>query len=424
MRRLPEGEPRGRWPIVTLARTSIASLYEHWALSGFSLVAAFAIWFVIEDVENPRVQGDFPPASEPASIPVEAQNTGDYIAKEITAVRVRVEARKGQIQTLIGDDFVATVDASAVTPGESVELPVHVRSKRDGVRVVSVDPPKVQVTVLAAEEREFPVTLRRTSALTPGYREADEPAIDPPVVKVRGLPELVESVNSVDVDVNLSGVRDDQTIPGDLVAHTASGNEVTVTLSQTRAKVSFKIEQVFVQRSVAVLAQVTGTPALGFRVTSITVNPATVPLAGPESIMKDIQSLTTDAVDVTGAKSDVVINRNIQAPQNTTIDQRTASVMVEIKPIEGSTLFKVDPVFTNRPPGLVTDLGEYSVEVKVNGPLAALALLKPADIRVTVSLAGALAGTATYPVTVTVPAGLRFDTVAPLTVTLKPGVGP
>ena len=83
-------------------------------------------------------------------------------------------------------------------------------------------------------------------------------------------------------------------------------------------------------------------------------------------ITKDIQSLTTDAVDVTGAKSDVVINRNIQAPQNTTIDQRTASVRVEIRPIEGSSLFIVDPVFTNRPPGLVPDLGQYSVEVKVN----------------------------------------------------------
>lgn len=406
-------------------RTSLASLYEHWALAGFSLVAAFAIWFVIEDVENPRVQGDFPPANEPASIQVSAQNTGDFIiAREITAVRVRVEARKGQLETLIGDDFEATVDAQGVKPGESVELAVHVKSKRDGVRVVKVDPPKVIVTLVQAEEREFPVTVRRSSPLTPGYRESDEPSIDPPAVKVRGLPELVDSVTSVDVDVNLSGVRDDQTITGDLAAHTASSNEVTVTLSQTRAKVAFKIEQVFIQRAVAVLAQVTGTPAPGFTVTSISVNPQSVPLAGPESIMKGIQSLTTDPVDVTGAKTDVVINRNIQAPQNTTIDQRTASVRVEIKPIEGASLFVVDPVFTNRPPGLVTEFGQYAVEVKVNGPLAALALLKPADIRATVSLAGSVAGTALYPVNITVPAGLRADAVNPISVTLKPGIGP
>ncbi len=424
MRRMPETEKGRGSAIIAVARTSIASLYEHWALAGFSLVAAFAIWFVIEDVENPRVQGDFPPANEPASIAVNAQNTGDFIVKEITAVHVTVEARKGQLETLIGDDFEATVDAQGVKPGESVELPVRVKSKRDGVRVVRVNPPRVQVTVVAAEEREFPVTVRRTSPLTPGYRESDEPSIDPPAVKVRGLPELVDSVNSVDVDVNLSGVRDDQTIEGDLVARTASGNQVTVTLSQSRAKIGFKIDQVFVQRSVAVLAQVTGTPAPGFVVTSISVNPESVPLAGPESIMKDIQSLTTDPVDVTGAKSDVVINRNIQAPQNTTIDQRTASVRVEIKPIEGASLFVVDPAFINRPPGLVADFGQYVVEVKVNGPLPALALLKPADIKVTVSLAGALAGTGLYQVNVSVPAGFRSDAVPPMSVTLKPGVGP
>jgi hypothetical protein len=99
-------------------------------------------------------------------------------------------------------------------------------------------------------------------------------------------------------------------------------------------------------------------------------------------------------------------------------------VRVEIKPIEGASLFVVDPAFINRPPGLVVDLGQYTVEVKVNGPLAALALLKPVDIKATVSLAGALAGTALYQVNVSVPAGMRADTVPPISVTLKPGVGP
>ena len=48
------GNGRGGWTRAAseIARGSFLSFYQHWAMALFSLVAAFAIWFVI-DVENP-----------------------------------------------------------------------------------------------------------------------------------------------------------------------------------------------------------------------------------------------------------------------------------------------------------------------------------------------------------------------------------
>jgi hypothetical protein len=51
-------EPSKRsWPVAALdaAKSSVLNVYDHWALALFSLAAAFSIWFVIQDVENPRV---------------------------------------------------------------------------------------------------------------------------------------------------------------------------------------------------------------------------------------------------------------------------------------------------------------------------------------------------------------------------------
>src|SRR5690606_35558312 len=104
------------WPSVflRLGRGAVSSVFEHWALAGFSLIAAFGIWFVIEDVENPRVTANFPADGLPASIPVEPVNAGPYIVADSYSVSVVVEGREEELATLAPADFTATVDVQGM----------------------------------------------------------------------------------------------------------------------------------------------------------------------------------------------------------------------------------------------------------------------------------------------------------------------
>ena len=414
---------------------SVGSLYQHWALALFSVVAALGIWFVIQDVENPRVEGTFP--REPGSLEAIVKNNDDAIVRDMVPVSLSVDARKGDFATLRREDFEVYIDLAGVEAGgPPVSVPVRANSKRDGVRVLGVTPSTMRVTVVEAQSKEVPVTIRRTGELPTGYRESPDadPAIEPAFVTVRGAPELVSTVKNAELVVNLAGTRSETLVSeGDLTPRTETGSDVTVKLSQSRARVTIKIEQTFVQRTLSVTPAIIGTPAQGYRIVNITSDPATVVLNGPTTAVGSIQlGLSTERVDVSGAKSDVVLTRNIDQPPNTFLDRRSVTVKVEIKPIEcsagtgtpcGAVTFFIAPDVGPPPAGLVRDTASasFTSEVRVSGPLAVISTLAPTSFKVTVSLATGVAGTATYPAIVVPPAGVnvKIEPVDPLVIVLK-----
>ena len=421
--------------IGAVAVRALGSLYQHWALALFSVAAALGIWFVIQDVENPRVEGRFP--REPGTVEAIVKNNNDFIVQDMAPVSLSVNARKGDFATLRREDFEVYIDLSGVEAGgPAVLLPVRATSKRDSVRVLSVTPSTMRVTVVEAQSKEVPVIIRRTGELPAGYRESPDadPAIEPAFVTVRGAPELVRTVKNAELVVNLAGSRSETLVSeGDLTPRTESGSDVTVKLSQPRARVTIKIEQTFVQRTLSVTPAIIGVPAPGYRIVNITSDPATVVLNGPTTAVGSIQlGLSTERVDVSGAKSDVVLTRSIEQPPNTFLDRRSVTVKVEIKPIEcsagtgapcGAVTFFIAPDIGPPPAGLVRDAsgGPLTTDVRVSGPLAAIAGLSPAAFRVTVSLAGGVAGTATYQVVVVPPPGLniKVEPVDPVVIVLK-----
>lgn len=421
--------------IGAVAGRALVSLYQHWALALFSVAAALGIWFVIQDVENPRVEGRFP--REPGTVEAIVKNNNDFIVQDMAPVSLSVNARKGDFATLRREDFEVYIDLSGVEAGgPAVLLPVRATSKRDSVRVLSVTPSTMRVTVVEAQSKEVPVIIRRTGELPAGYRESPDadPAIEPAFVTVRGAPELVRTVKNAELVVNLAGSRSETLVSeGDLTPRTESGSDVTVKLSQPRARVTIKIEQTFVQRTLSVTPAIIGVPAPGYRIVNITSDPATVVLNGPTTAVGSIQlGLSTERVDVSGAKSDVVLTRSIEQPPNTFLDRRSVTVKVEIKPIEcsagtgapcGAVTFFIAPDIGPPPAGLVRDAsgGPLTTDVRVSGPLAAIAGLSPAAFRVTVSLAGGVAGTATYQVVVVPPPGLniKVEPVDPVVIVLK-----
>lgn len=421
--------------IGVVAVRALVSLYQHWALALFSVAAALGIWFVIQDVENPRVEGRFP--REPGTVEAIVKNNNDFIVQDMAPVSLSVNARKGDFATLRREDFEVYIDLSGVEAGgPAVLLPVRATSKRDSVRVLSVTPSTMRVTVVEAQSKEVPVIIRRTGELPAGYRESPDadPAIEPAFVTVRGAPELVRTVKNAELVVNLAGSRSETLVSeGDLTPRTESGSDVTVKLSQPRARVTIKIEQTFVQRTLSVTPAIIGVPAPGYRIVNITSDPATVVLNGPTTAVGSIQlGLSTERVDVSGAKSDVVLTRSIEQPPNTFLDRRSVTVKVEIKPIEcsagtgapcGAVTFFIAPDIGPPPAGLVRDAsgGPLTTDVRVSGPLAAIAGLSPAAFRVTVSLAGGVAGTATYQVVVVPPPGLniKVEPVDPVVIVLK-----
>lgn len=430
MTRLENG--RRPWPKVAtnIARGSVVGLYQHWAMALFSIAAAFAIWFVIQDVENPRVQACFP---EDCSrlIPVEATNADLYIPTSTYTVGVQIEGREDDLRNLSRDDFQATIDVKGITPGAPQERQVKVTSK-SGVRVLSVSPPTVLVSVEPVVEKQFDVVVNRTGQLPAGFVE-DDIKIEPPQVTVRGLEADLSTIASVNLDVNLSNQRDGTAVvENELVARSITGAQVDVSITPNRGKVTLTVRQDFVQRTLPVMPVLSGQPAPGYRITSISVEPSAIFVSGPADRMATLTQLPTEALQLTNATGEIRRLQNIDAPANLSLERRSVTVIVQVKPIEcssgpagtpcGSVTIQVAPTPDGQPTGLLIS-SAMRVYVQLTGPLPILDTIQPGQITAKVSLAGAVAGTAAYPVTVTVPAnlasqGVKAEQPSPIQLTL------
>ncbi len=417
-----------------VARTTVSNVSGHWALAIVSLIAAGIIWVVIQDIENPRVEGTVPLEGEAQGIPVEFVNLSpDFVVTEASRVRVRVEAREDQLPELRPGDFRAIVDLEGVEPGIPLDLPVTVEPADDTIRVLEVIPSTVRVDLEPVAEEEFEVEVNVTGSLPPGFEETEARTIAPPFVTVSGRPDLVEAVDRVEIDVNLSGQRQSFEVSGDLIARNRNGDRQTVTLSEDRAMVEFTIEQQTVERLLPVRPRLTGSPAPGYRATSIELQPSFVTVSGPQDVLEPLEELTLEPIDLGGATSDITQTRNIQRPSNVELERDSVRVDVGIAPIVceddqeaacGATTFHVAPRFTDVPEGLTVAPGSYTVQVAILGPLDELADLAPGDLDVTASLADLSAGISTVEPEVTVEDPFVVDDVEPLSVDLIPGQVP
>jgi len=425
---------RAPWPKAAgkVAKGSLLSLYQHWALALFSVAAAFGIWFVIQDVENPKVETVFPAEGEPASIEVKAVNADGLIPNEEFKVRIRVEGREDDLATLANDDFEATIDVRDIQAYTPTEVPVRVTATRDGLRVLSSEPSSVEVVLEPIAEKEVPVRVNPSGQLAPGLEEGDV-EIEPQTVKVSGLEEQIASVATVALDINLGALGEGTTeIEGDLTARSATNSELAVTITPPRAKVTYTINQVFVQRSLPVALTYIGQVAVGYRISAIVIEPPVLTVSGPEQEFTGLTQLVTAPIPLTNATSEIRRVQDIDLQgRNLSPERSQVSVRIEIEQIQCGSAnpscpavsMQIAPGFQNPPAGQFVQ-GTVTVLVKLSGPFAALQNVNPKDVTALVNL-GAPTAPGLYPVTVTLTSalsnqGIRPEPVDPIPVTLGP----
>lgn len=400
-----------------LATAAVLAVIRHWPLSIFSLVLAFAIWFLVEDIENPRIEATVP-SEDQTAIPVEVVNVpSGLIVGEVTRIRVFVEAREEDIDELRSGDFSAVVDASGVRAGDVRSLPVSVTTERRDVRVVRPDPSTVEVSVVATVSKELPVSVVVTGELPSGFRQG-LPEADPPFVTITGRAGLVDSVHEVKATVDILGLQNTQTFDVELSPRTSDGSRVTVTLSRNRARVTVPVEEALLTRQIAVLGGASGRPARGYSVTDVSVSPSPIEVTGPREIVESITTFLVEDADVSGAIAQIIESREVELPQGVSAGVETVFITVTVEAQQGWRALQVAPFFEDLPEGLEVAAGVYSVDVRLAGPEPDLAGLAFEDVIATVSLADALPGRARYEAEVSAPEGIEVVAVAPLWVAL------
>jgi YbbR domain-containing protein len=176
-------------------------------------------------------------------------------------------------------------------------------------------------------------------------------------------------------------------------------------------------------KSVAVLANITGSPATGYEVADRTVNPQFVIVDGDEAALDSLVALSTEPIDVSGA--DASFNQTVGIaglPDGVQILQPSdakVEVLVQITqrgvhqslPSQQVTVVGVGS-------GLVASVSPDEITIEVVAPDDALATLDSKTLQVVVDASGLTAGTYSVQPSVIMPPRVQWVTTFPTGVTL------
>jgi len=310
---------------------------------------------------------------------------------------------------------------------QDVEVRVEPLGKRNGLRLIEVIPTlhaagaasgTVRVELKPLVSQVVPVSVDVVGAPPMGY-EPSNPSVEPEQVAVSGPEELVSRVAVAVASVDLSGAVSDVRQTYSLVPRDDSGFIVGgVTLDPSSADIEITVEQKRFSRLVVVSPSLRGSPAAGYNVTAVEVEPASVTVLGPLELLNVTSFVVTDDIDITGVTSDISrIVYLVGLPSGVSISgPGTVSVRVRIAAGEGEASFGVAPQWT----GLASDLRVVSitplVEVTLQGELPTLRNVSPDQVTVSVDLSDLGAGSHRLEPQVEAPGRLQVADISPTSV--------
>jgi YbbR domain-containing protein len=223
-----------------------------------------------------------------------------------------------------------------------------------------------------------------------------------------GLELLGDVPATVDVRVRGASTTLSRLGAGDVVAvvdlRTARPGHRLFALGPDQVRVPFGVEAVQVTpsavamalevsttRLVPVVPSIEGRPAPGFVVGPLAVDPATVEVIGPDSVVKRATEVLTEPVAVTGAKTTVkeAVVLGLMDPALRLKNARLATVTVQIVPAPQERSLRGRPVhLRNLGRGLSAQAVPAAVDLTVRGRRDALNRVDPDEIAAFIDLAG------------------------------------
>jgi len=393
----------------------------------------FALWIFVSYTQNPdrRIPFDSVP------VKIEGLQPGLVVVDEnglprttLRPVSVTVEAEADVLSSIRVSDLNAFVDLSGRGPGEH-NVPVNVRTTRSDLTQLSfsVAPDFLPIRLEQEITRTVPLTIAVAGdvpfSFEKGVPRATVGGVPIERAQVRGPQGRVERVMQVRATANISQLTANYNSPRPLEPVGEDGQVIQgVRVEPATVEVEVPISSSVGIKRVPVVPRVVGEPASGYFVADLSVEPQFVRLTGSSGPLDRVQSVETQAVDLTGARATLVRTVRLQELEGTSLlagEPLSVTVTVQIEPI--SRPFQVTlplPVeLTDVSSGFLVSLSPQFVQVTLSGPATKLEALDPSTLVGTVSVRGLGVGTYSRQPTFTLPEGIKQVNEPQVTVVVR-----
>jgi diadenylate cyclase len=383
-----------------------------------ALLLAWATWTFVIRQTNPATRLRF------EDVPLHVNNAPPgttLVTDPPDTIAAVIETTDVVRPTLSSNSFQGVVSLEDLGPGLH-HLPIQVNSGASPVRVLSVDPPVLDLELAPIVTQTAPVVVEFTGQqnLSRAYQVVGTPLAEPAQVQIKGAKSLVDQVSLVQARISLANATTTLEELRPLRALDAAGREIMgVTLDPTEAQITVAVQRRVNARDVGVRVITQGSPESGYWVSGLSVTPSNVTLQGePEQLAGMENFVDTLPVDVSGAVGDLTLPipldlpADVEALDNSGNPAKTVTAQIKISPRRSSLLVMRPVELLGIPATGIVRVRPSSVELLLNGPLPTLNAIEanPELVQVAVDATALEAGEDTkLPLQVVVPENVQYQ---------------
>ena len=373
-----------------------------------SLLASFAIWIYVTSGESTEIRQVFRNVRVELIGEDSLRRSREYVITDIdtNTVTVEVLGPRRIIGVMDSTDLVAQVDVSRLTQtGEmSMKYEIVYPSGTDtrNITEVTLRPESINFVVSKIASTSIPVRGGYEGELSEGFM-AETPVFEPATITITGPEVYIKDVSYAwvtfgkDVTANSTySVETGFTLMNE-DGQAVSTENLTVSTDTVTASLPI-LESKEITLGIDVIEGAGATQAN----TKISIEPASITLAGDSAILGGLNRIILDTVDLTDfavSKTEVYtipINNDLTNVTGT----KEATVTIEIVGLETKTYDVKNISYINAAEGSVVDILSESIEVTLRGTAEALEQVKGESIRAVADLADFKDSTGAYMPTV------------------------
>lgn len=398
---------------------------------------SFALWLFVSFSENPEETARFEDltlqivglAEDMVIVDANGLPTTSFPSVDVT---LRTDRR--QRSELRPVDIRVVADLSNLGSGDHL-VPINVQPTRSNlsfsVPAGGIEPSAIGIRIEPIETVTVPIRLEIVGSPPFSFERGDPEIryngnlID--TVTVSGPQSRVVRVAAVRTVANIAQLRASYVAPLNLTPVDNNNQSVEgVQVRPATVTVVIPINPVVGLRLVPVSPIIIGSPAPGFAVTDIKVDPPLITLTGSSGPLDAINLLQTEAIDIANARETVVRIVPLIIPTGTSPAQGESNavrVTVEITPITlpFQVRLPVEIVIDGLENGLLVTVSPEVVEITFAGTSTQLNALAAMPLEATINVSGLAPGAYQFPVQPLLPDGVSIVGEAPtVTVVIIP----
>ncbi len=317
------------------------ALFRNIGLKIAALVIAFFVWVGVTNTNNPVKTQLF------TNVPITIVNQdavadiGKVVEQQGNGtVTLRVTDRRSVLSQLArnGSDFYVEADMKNLNSMNTVPLTVTCSNPQVTWDKIEVLPSSLSVKLEDKVEQTYVASISTNGTPATGWEVGSSSVTTGKNIVLAGPSSLMRRINQVVAPVDVAGLSSDYTLSSVLKVYDKNGDELTdaqmkslefkdaagTVIKDHTVKVMVDLWKI--RTDVPIRIRTTGTPAWGYRVSSIKMIPETISVAGTDEALAELGDELTvkDVINVSGAKENVKQEINLED----TLDQMSGLKLI------------------------------------------------------------------------------------------------